>query len=512
MGFGQPAIRHQYQPAETKGLAAPVRTDSVWTRYDGPRTDSADVSLFWLDPFWAPRKIRDPHGNITTLHRNDPKWAALVTRVVHPAHPGGQRTDSATYDARGNLASQTEVAPYGAAQGDATTTFEWDPKWDAVTRITRPEGEVTQSGYDPANGHRLWTKPTGDASRADTVKFRYYSSSGLLRAIDEPLTPPDSLLYDARGNLRATRDGLGFYTLFDKDAIGRDTLIITPIDAAAANTETGVRSSGQKQRLVYDAMDRVKQDQRIGPMNGAPLQTLTVGNLYDAEGNLTQLTRSMSPNPTGIQPLVTSWKYDDAGRPVKQTHPGGTSDSTVYDLAGNVIEQRTRRGHSITMVYDALNRMTRRNVPQVQYEARTDGLPGLSRYNGAHCNDPDDPLSAGFRIAHKYPFYPNDGACGYRVGASVEQFVYDAMGNLTVADNEDARVRRSYYPNGQLRRDSSYVQTLARDDWTKHPYGAVHSYDLNGRPMELTLPTQLTPLTGARIRSRTTQLRATSDR
>ena len=490
-------ISHQYEPAETKGLTVSVADTSVFTRYDGPRTDSADVSLFWLDQFWAPRKIQDPHGNTTVLERNDPEYGALVTRIEHPPHPGGQRVVTASYDARGNLESQTEVAPYGAAQGDATTTYEWDAKWDFVTRITQPEGEQTQSGYDPANGNRLWIKPTGDASRADTVKFRYYAGSGLLRAVDEPLTPADSLLYDTRGNLRATRSGLGFHTLFDKDALGRDTLVVTPIDSAAALTETGVRGSGMKQRLVYDAMDRVKQDQRIGPeMNTVGQQTLTVDNLYDDEGNLTRLTRSMSPNPTGIQPLVTQWQYDGAGRPVVQTHPDGKIDSTYYDPASNVVKHATRRldasGNrlAITMTYDARNRMTRRTLPQVDYPARSDGLPSYGQ-NTPHCDDPDDPLSQGLPITHTYPLYPNDGGCGYRIAASTEEFGYDAMGNLLRADNEDARVRRSYHPGGQLHRDSSYVQTLARDDWAAHPYGVTHSYDLNGRPVGVTLPTQL---------------------
>ncbi|NIS36971.1 MAG: hypothetical protein GWO04_46630, partial [Actinobacteria bacterium] len=151
-------------------------------------------------------------------------YPALVTEVRHP----NGFVEQAVYDARGNRVEQTAVDPYGDGR-NATTRYQYaDTLWpDFVTRITGPEGvastavpddDIFEFGYDPLTGNRLWQQDArGDSSR---VAFRY-DALGLLRAVDAPLTPPDSVEYDARGNLRRTRTPSGFVTEYLKDALGR---------------------------------------------------------------------------------------------------------------------------------------------------------------------------------------------------------------------------------------------------------------------------------------------------
>ena len=177
---------------------------------------------------------------------------------------------TAAYDTRGRVSSSTVVNPLGDGQ-NATTSYTYDDRWDRPITITSPLVGVARMEYDATNGNVLWQQQGDDAARR--VHYRYYTSGaavGQLRAVQSPVTaggfaPRDSLVYDAQGNLRMTVSPVGFLTLHERDALGRDTLTITPIDSATATTEANLRASGVRQRTSYDVMDRVLTTETIGP-------------------------------------------------------------------------------------------------------------------------------------------------------------------------------------------------------------------------------------------------------
>src|SRR5699024_3323098 len=68
-------------------------------------------------------------------------------------------------------------------------------------------------------------------------------------------SPRDSLVYDAQGNLAKTVSPAGLLTLHYRDALGRDTLTVTPIDSAAATTEAGRLAGGERQRTAYRGVE-----------------------------------------------------------------------------------------------------------------------------------------------------------------------------------------------------------------------------------------------------------------
>jgi YD repeat-containing protein len=144
--------------------------------------------------------------------------------------------------------------------------------------------------------------------------------------------------------------------------------------------------------------------------------------------------------------------------------PKGQKDSTVYDPAGNATAVLTRRGSTINMEYDALNRLKRRTVPAFPYGSRASGLTTTPAQS-------------------PYP--------AYTVPSDVHTFLYDALGRLTNADNADARVKRTYFPNGLLETDSLRIRTLQGTDFTQHAYGLRPTYDRDGRRAALQIPTQL---------------------
>ena len=487
--------------AETAALDEPLVPEDVYTLLDGPRveSDELDHTRFWLDRWGAPKKIRDARGNETTLFRTDARFPALVTRVESPPIPSGQRVQTASYTASGNPETITEVEPYGPGSEDAITTYAWDARWDFVTRIILPEGEVTQFAYDPDNGNRLWQQVGSDPARR--VEFGYDPGTGLLDEIDTPLRPLETIEYDPLlGNLAAHQTPLGFRTSYQTDAIGRDTLITSPINVGSAQSA--------KRRVEYDVMDREVLVQSIGPAITqtvgslswtTPAETLSVRTVYNPEGAADSVLRWSVPDPNAIGTLTTQWEYDAAGRAVVEIPAGsgwrtetieelvcedetpascqtvtrdttyfeGVKDSTVYDPAGNPVEVHTRRGHTLTMQYDALGRLKERHVPEVTYPGFTD-------------------------LFH-FPLFNEDGQAGLTIAADVETFTYDAMGNVRTANNGDARVSREHYPNGLLETETQRIRTYAGADFDQHVYTLDYTYDRNGRRTVLQHPEALAP-------------------
>lgn len=440
-------------PGESRGAApVPAPFDSAYTLVDGPRPDSdvRDVTRFWIIPNMdssIPVRVVDALGNETVITYGDARFQYLATRVDGPVLAGGGRqTSFASYDVRGNLSAQVVVNPLGDGR-DATTRYErTNSAWpDFVTRVTLPLGEVAETGYDAAGNVQWQQDGRGVASR---VTFGY-DAQGLLTSVAEPATrttpaATHTLAYDAAGNLRATRSALGIYTLRYGDALGRDTLVITPV---SAGDSASVRNGGVRQRMVYDAAGRVTQTITVAPAhNNQPASTLSVYTVYDGGGLVRSVSRGSTPDIHNIQLVTNEFRYDAAGRKtVEISPPYGFADTTFYDLAGNVVEAHTRRGGLIQVTYDALGRPLRRTT-----------------------------------------------------GEDTARFTYDARGLVLAATNRHARVTRTYFPGGLLKTDTSRVRTSTPSHtdtlwtgYTAHVYGLEHQYDLNGRRTRLTYPSNL---------------------
>jgi RHS repeat-associated protein len=519
---GDTLVAHSFWPASSLGANTLVATnvDSAYFRYDGPRPAAVgDTTWFWVNGLGAPVRIRNALNKSTHIVRGDARFPTLATEM----RAANGFTTWASYDGRGNVRMTTEVNPRDDGK-DATTFYEWHPKWDGVTNVIQPEGEVTITAYEESTGHRLWQEDgRGIMSR---VNFRYYATTDvptgaverLLRAVELPQAHGldvgiESVRYDSVGNVDTTRTARGAWTGFTSDAVGRTTKTSTRIYADSAHT-VDVFSA-------YDALDRLTQTRTVGPGTNCapdslcPEQVITVDNFYDREGRLDSLVRSQSPDYArsaynvdypALGRVVSRWKYDNLGRVVAEIAPDGTAamadnpiDSMFYDLGGNVERVRTRRRDgvsgndlSITMTYDVLNRLKTRTVPAVQYRARVDGIadaneqPTQYQYNAPYPRWPNNSYTAQPRESAGYP-----GWGGYTVPGETATFDYDNVGNLTRADNVDAQVRRRYYPNGQLRYDTLRVQTLARDDTLRHDYALEYAYDRNGRPVTIKHPPAL---------------------
>ena len=379
---------------------------------------------------------------------------------------------------------------------DATTRYERaSTAWpDFVTRTTAPLGEVVLTGYDAATGNRLWQQAGTDTTRR--VNFAYRASNDATAPnLPASTTSPagagqsgrttETYEYDTRGNLSAVQSHLGIRTESKADELGQDTLTRQQITS----------TTWQTTRHVYDAVGQDTLTESIGPaMNGVPEQHLVVRTRHDPEGNVTSVKRVSIPDTTHLDSVVTRYAYDLAGRQVKEIAPDGKRDTTAFDLAGNAIWTLTRRGDTLRTRYDALSRPLVRYHSATYYAAERRGIASIMNLPPTYC---PDTLTATFNIYRPYPRYQNAANCGYVVPADSAVFEYDRMGRLVRADNADALVRRSWFPGGLLERETQKVQTAARNDTTRHVYVLQYGYDLDGRRISLTHPSQLAPTGGA---------------
>jgi RHS repeat-associated protein len=474
------SIRLGFAAIENQGLATAtpktaIDTANAYTAFYGPRqyaTRPSDLVSqeirFYTDRFGATRRLRDALSYWTTVKREDGQWSTLPTELVDAS---GFVT-RAGYDGHGNLIRQVAVQPLGPGQ-DAVTRYHWDPVWDAVDSIITPMGVKTTMAYDATNGNRLWQQVGSDPARR--VTFRYGNDQKLLSSTVVPQTPADSIVYDGQWNVAATRTPREFWTSYYKDPLGRDTLIVTPIDSTdKARGDAQDMTIRLRQRTVFTVMDRDSIMETIAP-NGA--EEVRVDKRYDIAGNLLSLARVSIPDPAAIGTITTQWRYDRGNRRVAEVAPDGMVDSTDYDPAGNVVNAVTRRKDpttgtrlTIKMTYDARNLPLTRVLPQVTYQSRPTAI--LIQNN-----------PGGNWTALPYP--------AYAIPAETLTFTYDPLGRLLTAENTNAKVKRSYYPNGLIKLDSLRIQTVARDDWERHKYGLQLTYDLDGRRTVLAVPRQL---------------------
>ncbi|HEU0016059.1 MAG TPA: RHS repeat-associated core domain-containing protein [Longimicrobium sp.] len=483
-------IVSRFEAAEARGVHSTVPVGGAYTLLDGPRTDVADHTYLWLARFGAPQRIRDAAGGETVITRGDSRFAALPTEVIAP---GGLKS-TVTYDERARVTRSIVFNPRGDLAND-TTAYTYDDLWNKPATVTAPGAGVSRFAYDPGNGNLLWQE-VGDATRR--VHFDYYpaghAAAGQLMRVRQPhpLTGAaggggaDSLAYDALGNLRLTRSPLGALALAFKDALGRDTLVVTPTDAASALSEAALLARGVRARATYDVMDRVTISETVGPAMthastsdlfftpaATPQEEVVVETAYNEVGQPTSVIRYADPDQGAIGPMVTYYDYDRVGRKWRERNPPGQSTRYWHDRAGNVVQVQTGTQPIVSMQYDALGRLVRRSVPAVTHARQYDQI-GLLQPMA------DVP----------FPRFPNTSGGGYLVPAEESFYRFDEAGNQVYAENGDAIVRRSYYPGGALHGDTLHLRDYGTSAFTQS-YGLEYAYDRAGRLASMKHPQNL---------------------
>ena len=403
----------------------------------------------------------------------DARWPVLPASVTSPT----RLVTTAGYDSvRGLVLTSTIKNVLGDGR-DATTTYKWDPRFEHATMVRGPDSVTTWMQYDSL-GLRLWQQ-VGHDSLDDSrrVTFAYDPATHLLVSDSLPLGQKETFAYDTLLlNLEQTKTPIGFLSLTFYDALGRDTLTVTPIDSAPALARSTLLTNGLRTRKLYDDADRVWHSETIGAertgctlcYNGhTSAQTLIVESKFDSAGRVLQVKRKSVPDVAHVDSVITTWTYDKLGRKLSEQQGSDVNQvAWVYDAAGNPTTKFSRRDPlKILSTYDLLDRLTQKVIPKVVYPLDTATLDGQFYFD--------------------YPSYGTNV-----IPADTLRFTYDAGGNLTRADNLWAKIRREYSAAGLLLTDKSVMKQWVPSA-NDHTYEIQHGYDVAGRQIWLKHPGNL---------------------
>lgn len=363
----------------------------------------------------ASTTVTDPLGTVRGYAYALAKGVRKITGLTQPcASCGGGTAQATTYDANGNVSSDTDFngnrtnytydatrnletsRTEGLTSSGATTavtrtiTTTWHPTFRLPATITEPDGNggsrVTTFTYDTDGNLTSKTVAAGSLSRS--WSYTYDSISRLLTE-DGPRTDvSDVTTYTyyannatcvaCRGQLHTITDALGHVTTYtDYDANGRATRVTDPNGVATAlsyhargwptqRTMAYGTSDAETTVTTYDDAGLVI---RITQPDGSYIDfdhdaARRVIGETDALGNTTQRTLDNSGHeiayaafdPLGVKRLAHRRVLDSLGRVSQEIGAYGDTTHYGYDANGNRITVIDPAGGMTTTAYDALNR------------------------------------------------------------------------------------------------------------------------------------------------------------
>jgi RHS repeat-associated protein len=315
------------------------------------------------------RSVEEPLNGVT-------QYAYDADRNLLSTTDALGRTTSFTYDARGNVLTSTDPAgkvttfTYDAANNlltstdaaNQTTTRTYDSKNNLLS-LTEALGRTTTWTYDANSLALTKTLPGGGV-------YTYSYSNGRLSQVTSPNGVVTSFGYDANGRLLYREDAAGKRVTKTYDPAGNLLTLTNPLNEAIAYTYD------HRNRAVTKT-DPAGAVTTFGYDHNSNLVTVTDGlgktttSTYDAEDRL-KTVPTTDPDPTqsgpGLNPLVTTYNYDDSGRLRDIVAADGGITTFEYDAASQLtavedatgartVSEYNSRG-LVTKILDPLNRST----------------------------------------------------------------------------------------------------------------------------------------------------------
>ena len=400
-------------------------------------------------------------------------------------------TTRLTYDANGNLASQTD------ALGNLTTyTYT---TFNKMASMTSAKGGITLYSYDAHENLVQVQSPGGDLTRLAydslgnlTSKTVYLDSTNLTDLSKQQTT---QYFYDAFGNNIKTIDPQGNTTLSTFDHFG--------------NRLTQVDGNGGVTTNTYDAENRL--------ISVTDPQGNTTLNFYDAVGNRIAVRDATGHTVTYLYNsnnlLITT--LDPAADP-SQASTRNRVTNYAYDVMGNRTSSTDAEGRTTTYTYDALNRLLTARTPGV-----TDASGRPVTYTTSYAYD-----GVGNRITvidnngnRADTVYDGDNLTRQVTDPSghITQYAYDADLNQVsiVIGAELGATARQVLKFDYDQRDRLIADTDALGNTARYTYDGAnnristtdangnvtnYTYDRNNRLLTETKPTVTDPVTGQPVR------------
>ncbi len=330
-----------------------------------------------------------------------------VADLTAKTSPEGRRWQFG-YDANGNLKSVTDpLGVKSAAEGDYTTSYEYDPLGQLI--------KATDANENPTT-------------------FGDYHASGYPETITDAYLKTTKTVYDVRGNVLSVTDALGKTTTQTYDVFKRPLESKVPKDQDASppvfivtpapvydpndNITEATAPNGAVSIAVYDAADQLVEsvlpkDTTDGPDRKATFAWDLAGNLKtqtEPKGNLTGANAAEFTTTYVYDPIYQltdvinadqhkiTYTYDNVGNTVKVVDPrknttpeddhtaiyspdrnhrvtqvtdaAGHTTSVEFDLDGLVVGQTDQENNKTITVYDERGAVIETRVPH----AETDGV------------------------------------------------------------------------------------------------------------------------------------------
>ncbi|MFF5635437.1 putative T7SS-secreted protein [Streptomyces sp. NPDC012825] len=347
------------------------------------------------DTFGRTVRITDPLGAVTCL-----EWTVegLPSRRVAP----DGTVESWTYDGEGNCLSHTD------ARG-GTTRFTYTD-FDLLTSRTDPDGVRYAFTHDTDLRLTRVTNPQG-------LTWDYaYDPAG--RTLSETDFDGRSLryAYDAAGRLVARTNGLGQTVRFERDALGR--IVRKDAEGAVSTYEYDVFDELAVATNPDARLERLRD--RHGRLLSETVNGRTLSYAYDEAGRRVGRT-----TPGGS---VSTWTYDAAGRRTSLT-ASGRELTFSFDASGREVERSVADFVSLTSSYDVMSRLTAQEV--------TSARDGGRLQHRAYAYRPDGNLTAvtdGFSGTRRFDLDGAGRVTAVRADRWTERYAYDEAGNQTEAE------------------------------------------------------------------------------
>ncbi|WP_165959580.1 polymorphic toxin-type HINT domain-containing protein [Nonomuraea longispora] len=407
------------------------------------------------------------------------------------------------YDDRGLAVATTE--PRGNVAGADAEAFTTEMRYDALGRLvetTGPQVKVDKDGAadDSRPAVRFGYDAVGATTHETDAEGRtvvsVFDKAGRLTGQKTPsytppggtaLTPTTSLTYDAAGQLTSTTDPRGHTTTFDYDKLGRQVRVTDPAP------------EGQQGGTWVTEYDMAGEKLATVDPTGA-----RTGATYDDLGR--QITATQIERKPSTASYTTTMEYDDAGRLVKQTAPGGKVTTYGVNAAGEVTSVTDPNNNTTGMAYDLAGRLIKTTDPNGN--ATTAGYDLAGRQITAKDLDRSGGVLRTYRFGHD--------AAGNKTSLTspeghVTQQTFDALGRPTtliepVSEEESITTSLGYDATGARTRltdgrgnatwttynSLGLAETVTEPATAAHPDAAdrtwTHLYDAAGNPVATLQP------------------------
>jgi RHS repeat-associated protein len=421
----------------------------------------------------------DARGNVTRIEQPVTiEGSAVVATSLFEYDADGNETlrvdadglrSEASFDALGNVLEFVED-PAGLA---LTTSLTYDARGELLSE-TDPNGDAYLFEPDTQGLVRRWTDASGEATDLD------YGAAGLPTLRVGPAGDSSEMVYDAEGHLEELRDledgGLLRRRTFGYDANGNrlSETVFRTIDGV----ETPVTT-----RFEYDALDRLVA-------------------VTDAEGGVSRIeydARGLVAARIDALGRRTGFGYDEAGTLTRVDLPDGSFETREYDAVGNLVAMTDRAGRTTRYEYDELGRRVLTRLPGGE-ELRLVYSPAgrLAAEIDVLGNRTDVEYDGAGRLARVLQPEVIDG----RTGAPLRpewRFEYDGVGTRTAVVDPLGR-RTEFTPDFAARTQATLqpdgATSLSRFDaggrivQAEDAEGNVtdYAYDALGRLLSVSLP------------------------